>query len=77
MRSGDPLEAQQAELAALNQKIAELTQMLAQLTQGEQALNTVVIALDKAQDECELRTGSAGSSRSWPTCSSHCLPRQS
>jgi hypothetical protein len=22
-------------------------------------------------------TGSAGSSRSWPTCSSHCLPRQS
>ena len=48
-----PLEAQQAELAALNQKITELTQMLAELGPLEQALDGVVIALDKAQDECD------------------------
>ena len=48
-----PLEAQQAELAAVNQRIAELTQTLAQLAQVEQALDEVVIALDKAQADCD------------------------
>ena len=48
-----PLEAQQAELAAVNQRITELMQTLAQLAQVEQALDGVVIALDKAEDDCD------------------------
>jgi hypothetical protein len=48
-----PLDAQQAELVAVNQRITELTQTLAELTQAEQALDGVVIALDKAQADCD------------------------
>jgi tetratricopeptide (TPR) repeat protein len=48
-----PLAAQQAELEAVRQRIGELTQALAAQAQVEQALDRVVIALDKAEDECE------------------------
>jgi hypothetical protein len=48
-----PLAAQEAELAAVNQRIGELTQALAQLVQLEQALEPIVIAFDKAEAECD------------------------
>jgi hypothetical protein len=48
-----PLDAQQAELVAVNQRITELTQTLTQLAQAEQALDGVVIALDQAQADCD------------------------
>ncbi len=48
-----PLAAQQAELEAVKQRIGELTQDLAALAQVEQALDTVVIALDKAEADCD------------------------
>ena len=48
-----PLATQQAELEAVKQRIAELVQALAEMAQVEKALNDMVIALDKAEDECE------------------------
>jgi hypothetical protein len=48
-----PLAAQQAELEAVKQRITELAQGVAQLAQVEQALDRVVIALDKAEADCE------------------------
>jgi hypothetical protein len=48
-----PLAAQEAELAAVNQKIGELTQSIAQLVQIKQALDPVIVALDKVQDDCD------------------------
>ena len=48
-----PLQAQEAEVAAVNQRIAELTQTLAKLAQVEQALDQVVIAFDNAEAQCD------------------------
>jgi peptidoglycan hydrolase CwlO-like protein len=48
-----PLKEREAELEAIKQRIAELTQGLAELVQVEQALDDVVVALDKVEDDCE------------------------
>jgi hypothetical protein len=48
-----PLAAQEAELAAINQRIGELTQSLAQLGQLEQALEPIVAAFDEAEAQCD------------------------